>query len=300
MVVDVSVFKKSVVKIIGGLGNQMFQYAFAYSVSQKTNTPIKIDISAFEFDDLRQYALDIYCIVAEIATENEVNRLKYQPESLVAKFMRKLTKQSKPPAKTYYKEPFFQFDKGAFTQSGNVYFDGYWQSEKYFLDYREDLLKQFTLKAPIHTKSEHYQQQILAKESISLHIRRGDYVSNVYTNSVHGTCSLDYYQQAVTLLESKLNNPHFFIFSDDLAWAKEHLSFIENVTFVELDVNIPDHDEMFLMSQCLHHIIANSSFSWWGAWLNKNLDKIVIAPKRWFIDETYNTSDLIPDAWIRL
>jgi len=145
-----------------------------------------------------------------------------------------------------------------------------------------------------------FAQQILAKESISLHIRRGDYVSNVYTNSVHGTCSLDYYQQAVTLLESKLNNPHFFIFSDDLAWAKEHLSFIENVTFVELDVNIPDHDEMFLMSQCLHHIIANSSFSWWGAWLNKNLDKIVIAPKRWFIDETYNTSDLIPDAWIRL
>lgn len=286
--------------IIGGLGNQMFQYTFAYSVSQKNNTSLKLDISTFNFHDLRQYELDRYCIDTEIATKDEVCQLKHQPESLATKFIRKLIRRPKSFSKIYYREPGFQFDKNAFNQSGDIYFDGYWQSEKYFLDYREELLEQFTLKSAIHRKSGHYHQQILAKNSVSIHIRRGDYVSNPHSNSVHGTCSLDYYQQAMTLLETKLRNFHFFIFSDDLPWAKEHFGFIRYITFVELDQNIPDHEEMFLMSQCQHNIIANSSFSWWGAWLNQNPGKTVIAPKKWFNDTTINTDDLIPDSWIRL
>jgi len=288
------------VHIVGGLGNQMFQYAFAYSVSQRTNMPAKIDTGAFESYELRQYELDRYFIDVGVATADEVYRLKYQSDCLLGKFIRKLTKQPKPLAKSYYREFFFQFDDRVFNQSTDVFFDGYWQSEKYFLDYREDLLKQFILKESIDSKSKYYEQEINIKESVSLHIRRGDYVDNERTNSVHGVCSLDYYERAVELVSNRLDKPHFFVFSDDLEWAKANMDFIEKVTFVQLGKTVPDHEEMYLMSQCKHHIIANSSFSWWGAWLNKNPAKIVVAPKRWFKDKSINTSDLIPDAWIRL
>ena len=136
--------------------------------------------------------------------------------------------------------------------------------------------------------------------AVSLHIRRGDYVSNPVTNNYHGTCSLAYYKKAVLLLKEKIENPSFFIFSDDLLWARENLDFINDMTFIDLDKSIPDHEEMHLMSQCKHNIIANSSFSWWGAWLNENSDKIVIAPKKWFSDNTINTEDLIPAKWMRI
>jgi hypothetical protein len=111
---------------------------------------------------------------------------------------------------------------------------------------------------------------------------------------------LSYYHSAIKTITEQVENPHFFIFSDDLDWVKDNLDFIDNKTFIELDENTPDHEEMFLMSQCKHNIIANSSFSWWGAWLNQNMDKIVIAPKKWFNDTTKDTSDLIPNTWVRL
>jgi len=289
-----------IIKIIGGVGNQMFQYAFAYSLSQKINVPLKIDISAFEFYDIRQYALDHYCIDLDIATEDDVCRLKYPPESLVAKFIRKLIRQSKLLAKTYYKESSFQFDKNVFNQSGDVYFEGYWQSEKYFSNYRVDLLKLFVLKDPVHAKSRFYQQQILDSHAVSLHIRRGDYVTDEKTNSFHGTCNLNYYKNAVSYITSQGKNPCFFVFSDDLSWAKANLGFIENFSFIELGTDSLDHEEMWLMSQCEHNIIANSSFSWWGAWLNQHPNKIVIAPCRWFTDSSIDTRDLIPETWVRL
>ncbi len=289
-----------VVNIIGGLGNQMFQYAFAYTLSKKNKTQLKLDISGFESYDLRQYLLDLFCINGEIATYEEINQLKYKKESLFAKFFRKLTRQPKPFSNAYYKESAFQLDKPLTDRIENVYFEGYWQSEKYFQSYRNDLLKFFTLRNPIHAKSKQYQKKILASRSVSLHIRRGDYVSNAHTNSVHGTCKLSYYQKAISYLEDRVKKPHFFIFSDDLTWAKQNLDFIKYGTFIELEQNIPDHEEMYLMSQCQHNIIANSSFSWWGAWLNQNEDKNVVAPLRWFTDATINTDDLIPEAWTRI
>jgi hypothetical protein len=131
-------------------------------------------------------------------------------------------------------------------------------------------------------------------------VRRGDYVTSPKTNSVHGTCSLEYYYDSFNLIEKQHKNSHYFIFSDDIEWCKQNLEFIKNKTFIELSANERDHEEMYLMSQCKHNIIANSSFSWWGAWLNQNPDKMVIAPKKWFHDQQINTNDLIPDTWIRI
>jgi len=289
-----------IVNILGGIGNQMFQYAFGYAISKKNDEVLKLDINSFETYDLRDYELGLFNINAVLASNEEVKKLKYKNENIFEKVLRKVRRKKMAVSENNYKEHHFHFDQDVFNAEGNIYFDGYWQSEKYFNDYREELLEQFTLKNGIHSQTRIFKQKIENAESISLHIRRADYVTNAHTNSVHGTCDLVYYRKAVSFLKSKVSNPHFFIFSDDLAWAKENLDFIDNITFVELEKDVPDHEEMYLMSQCRHNIIANSSFSWWGAWLNQNPDKIVIAPKQWFNDLAINTSDLIPESWICL
>lgn len=289
-----------IVNIIGGLGNQMFQYAFAYAASKTSNTIFKLDISGFESYGLRTYELELFNINQKIATNYEVKKLKYKPENTIERIVRRLRRKSLKNSTNFYREPYYHFDKTVFDMTGDIYFEGYWQSEKYFLRYREELLKQFTLKTKISSKSQVLSKDIQNMESVSLHIRRGDYVTNAQTNNIHGTCDLDYYSKAVALIKSKTEKPHFYIFSDDLDWANENLDFIDKLTFVELNNEAPDHEEMYLMSQCKHNIIANSSFSWWGAWLNQNQDKIVIAPKQWFKDVSVNTNDLIPKTWIRL
>jgi len=289
-----------IVNVLGGLGNQMFQYAFAYALAQKSSEEVKLDIESFVLYELREYELELFNISLPVATIEEVNSRKYRRENFLMKVLQKLKREPKPFSDAYLKEAHFYFDEVVLNQANKAFFEGYWQSERYFKAYREDLIKEFTLKKSLHKQSKAYQEQIGSCNAISLHIRRGDYISNAHTNSVHGTCSLEYYESAVKYVEERVDRPHFFIFSDDLAWAKDNLSFIATKTFVELDDNTPDHEEMLLMSLSQHNIIANSSFSWWGAWLNQNSDKIVIAPKEWFNDTTINTKDLIPTEWVCL
>lgn len=289
-----------IVKVLGGLGNQMFQFACGYALAQSNGTTLKLDITGFDNYPLRNYELDKFNVRANYASVNEIKRIKYRPMSFVEKVIRKLVKKSLTLSMHYHKEQHFHFDLNLFKTEKNIYLDGYWQSEKYFARYRDDLLQIFTLKAKLHEQTELYKKMIEEREAVSLHIRRGDYVSNAYTNSVHGICSLEYYENTVKMIIDRVKNPHFYIFSDDLAWAKEHLIFINDITFIELDKDALDHEELYLMSQCKYNIIANSSFSWWGAWLNQNAQKIVIAPKKWFNDNTINTGDLIPESWFRL
>ncbi|MGY6276301.1 alpha-1,2-fucosyltransferase [Methylomonas sp. MgM2] len=286
--------------IIGGLGNQMFQYAFAYAQSQNRNTTLKLDTTSFQNEELRKYMLNKYNINSQIASPAEISLLKYELESTLQRTIRNIKRLPRPFSSTYYQERCFEFDKGALKRTGDIYFNGYWQSEQYFCKYRNNLLHQFTLSRPINHKTKLYFDNISSCESISLHIRRGDYVYNTKTNNIHGTCSLAYYGDAISFISPRIENPFLFIFSDDLRWAKENLVIDSPVTFIELKHEDRDCDEMFLMSQCKHNIIANSSFSWWGAWLNQNPGKIVIAPKRWFRDTAISTDDLIPESWIRI
>ena len=143
-------------------------------------------------------------------------------------------------------------------------------------------------------------EQISSSTPVSIHIRRGDYVNDSHTNSVHGTCGLDYYQNAMKLISGRVDKPTFFCFSDDIEWAKNKLHAQYPIIYVDHNGLDNASEDMRLMSQCKHNIIANSSFSWWGAWLNSNPDKIVIAPTKWFQKEDYDTRDLIPAGWIRL
>ena len=286
-----------IVNILGGLGNQMFQYAFAYSLSKRKGIEVKLDISSFDTYELREYELALFNISLLTANSEEIQALKYRSENLIQKIIRQLRRKSRYLANTYYREAHYHFDKDAYETKESKYLDGYWQSEMYFLQFRDDLLKEFSLKEPFHQQSEIFKNEIENSKSVSLHIRRGDYVTNSHTNSVHGTCSLEYYRNSVKEIAKQINNPHFFIFSDDLDWAKKNLIFIDNLTFVELGGGIPAHEELILMSLCKHNIIANSSFSWWGAWLNQNKKKIVIAPEKWFSVDDFNTKDLIPNGW---
>lgn len=289
-----------IVNIIGGLGNQMFQYALGKSIALKTKQPLKLDITAFKAYELRSYELAAFNISCSIAAEEEINALKYKNPNFFEKLNMLLRKQSAPYSEFCYKEKYYHFDSEVLDNNESIYLFGYWQSEKYFLDCKETILKEFTLKREISLLSTHYLNMITSSASVSLHIRRGDYVNNRTTNDYHGTCNLDYYKKAVSIIKIKNFKTHFFIFSDDLDWAKKNIDFIDNITFVELSADIPDYEEMYLMSMCRHNIIANSSFSWWGAWLNQNHKKIVIAPKLWFNDGSINTNDLIPNTWIRI
>jgi hypothetical protein len=264
---------------LGGLGNQMFQYALGKSLSLARNEHLKLDISEFIEYKLRKYELGFFNIEEHFATNEECQQMKEI---------------------NFYREKYFHFDSNVEILKGDAYLFGYWQSEKYFKEIRDILLKEFSLKNELHYETKQYQDEIDQSVSVSLHVRRGDYISNPITNAYHGVCDLEYYKKAVKLILSIHENARFFIFSDDLGWVKTNFSFISNVNFIDLNHQDHDKEEMYLMSKCQHNIIANSSFSWWGAWMNTNPRKIVITPRKWFTDETINTGDRIPSTWLRI
>jgi len=204
------------------------------------------------------------------------------------------------PSHRIMKERHYHFDPDVLRARGNVYLQGYWQSEKYFKDI-EDLIK---TELALETRA-NAQNTIMAgrirssKNSVSVHVRRGDYVTDVHSASVHGVLDVHYYVAATEYLRQQVHEPVLFVFSDEPGWCKAHLSLGCPTVFV--DVNSTDHayEDLRLMSLCRHHIIANSSYSWWGAWLGAASDKIVCAPTMWFRRKEVNTEDLLPASWVR-
>ena len=265
-----------VVRILGGLGNQMFQYAYARALQQK-GYEVTLGLSKIKTYKLHGgYQLDHFKIGLEAA-------------SPITSFLGNIQ------LKKNRKENSLLFDKSLLHLSGNEFVKGYFQSEKYFLGIRERLLEEFVIQKELSETTKMYRTTIESEtSSCSLHIRRGDYISNKKTNTVHGTCGLDYYKEAISILLEKHQETHFFVFSDDISWTKENLK-IENATFID-HTTIP-HEDLYLMSLCKHNITANSSFSWWGAWLNNNKQKTVISPKKWFVN---TENEIACENWIRL
>lgn len=260
------------------------------------NAELKIDVSGFKEYRLREYLLDNFSIQAKFASSKEVKDLKVQKKSL----FKRILARSDVPASTYILEKLFCYNPDVLVLPDGVYLEGYWQSEKYFKDIKTIIRQDFTLKRPQKGQNKKLAGLIGSSESVSIHIRRGDYILDPQVNKVHGTCDLDYYYGAIDKLTKSVHSPSFFIFSDDPKWVQDHICLAYPTTYV--DFNGPDkaYEDLSLMSQCRHHIIANSTFSWWGAWLNENPDKMVIAPKRWFNDNSRDTKDLMPDNWIRM
>ena len=273
-----------IIKIKGGLGNQMFQYAIAKAFSLETKRPFKLDISIFESYKLHNFGLHHFNIQSNF----------YKPESIWKIRFKKL----------FYKVVFYNEDHHAFnfnpnliqTKSDILFLEGYYQSEKYFLKYEKEIRADFEIVSPLKQQTIETVAYMQSVNSVSIHFRRGDYIGN----PVHETHNTAYYKEAIQLIESKIEHPVYFLFSDDIPWVKENFTSNFETHFVDFNDASTNFEDLKLMSSCKHNIIANSSFSWWGAWLNKNPNKIVIAPKKWFNTEKVNTSDIIPEDWIQL
>ncbi len=290
-----------VVKLIGGLGNQMFQYALGRRLAHERRVPLKVDLSWFraqkqtQVDTVRSYALDGWRIRASPATARD---LWWFPQLRPG-----LTRFSDyiawlaPPVVS---EKSCGFDPDVLRTPRSAYLSGYWQSERYFGSVRSFLLEDFALSIPPCSHASELARQIEGAPVISLHVRRADYLSNPAAAAFHGVCSPEYYRSAMRWVAGQVGDAHFLVFGDDLQWARDKLQSAWPTTFVEHSLDCPPHNDIWLMSLCSHHIIANSSFSWWGAWLAENPSQLVVAPRRWFRDERLDTSDLLPDRWTML
>ncbi len=264
-----------VTRLHGGLGNQMFQYATGKAMAHRANTELRLDKSHLQTHDKRDFKLYAFDI-----EENVI----YPPDIEA----RDLTK---------YSEYMIDFEEELLEPQDDVYLDGYWQSEQYFSDIEGKIREDFTLTQPLGKQNRGLLSMILDNKSVALHVRRGDYVKEESGEYIY-FIGLDYYKKALETLEKKIGDFELFVFSDDIEWARENISWPAN--FWDENDGETDYIDMFLMSQCDHNIIANSTFSWWSAWLNDNPNKQVIAPRRWFkTDEAMNKDvRIIPGEWL--
>jgi hypothetical protein len=295
-----------VARLFGGLGNQMFQYATARALALRRGAALKLDITAFTeigSHTERQYELDFLQIQASTADDADLGqfgRVRKTKVLWLDRVLRRLRIDRSIGAWPMYRERHFQFDPAVPELRAPVYLDGYWQSERYFSDIAALLRQEFSAKAPLDPQNAAFERRIDAVNAVSLHVRRGDYVANPGASRVHGICQLDYYQRALDHISLHAEAPHLFVFSDDQQWTRANLGLAAAMTFVDVNPQDRGYRDMSLMARCRHHIIANSSFSWWGAWLNPSREKIVVAPERWFSDTRNDTRDLIPPSWVRL
>lgn len=284
-----------ITRLRGGLGNQLFQYAFGRALAERHQAILKLDIGLLNQAQTkwtyRMYGLEAFNIHAPVATTAEIRSLTgiLPPYGWIASLG--LRSQS------YHKEPHFQFYPQALEWKPPLYLDGYWQSERYFEDIKTILRQELTLQQPLSATAQSWLDAIQSTQAVSVHIRRGDYATPSKANRYLRPCSLEYYQKSLTLMAQQVVNPTFWIFSDEINWAKKHLQLPYPTHFVEGNLT---HEDLRLMAACRQHIIANSTFSWWGAWLNPSPQKIVIAPKDWFTGGTFYTADLLPATWLKI
>jgi hypothetical protein len=279
-----------IIKLRGGLGNQMFQYATGKSLARKNNTDLKFDLSDYIDNNERSYRLNFFNIEESIATEKEINSYK--------NIWNRLTNKTKPWHKrSVINYNSYGFEPDLLKVGGNAYLDGYWKNKKYFSEFNDLVKKEFTLKKNLSENAKNILNKINETNSISLHVRRGDYLTNKKFNQIYKSLDLHYYLSAIKKINKSVSGPVFFIFTDDRDWVK-NLS-LPCTPILVSDYKIEDYEELYLMSQCKHNIIANSTFSWWSAWLNSNRNKIIIGPKVWF-NFSDNDLDIMPKEWIKI
>lgn len=317
-----------VAKITDGLGNQLFQYAAARRLAHFHNTTLRLDTFALRHSSFRSFALHHFNINAEEVTLLEMLRLC--PQQGIDRIIRtvlpgRLTKltlrilgrlgisSSHEHRLNEYttdanlpdlligqvvSQRFFQFDEELLNCPNNVYLVGYWQNEGYFKDIANLIKQDFSLRHAPSALTKIVEAEIEAKTSVSLHVRRGDKI----LDSRHHSTSLDFCYKAIKYMQMSLATPHFFVFSDDWEWVNTHLPESPHLTHVKHNDSTQAHQDLYLMSHCKHNIIASSSLSWWGAWLNSNPEKIVVSPSAslWVNIRNHNTQGVLPDTWVVL
>lgn len=294
-----------IVKLMGGLGNQMFQYALGRSLSLKYSKPIILDTRflddrTFKNIIFRNYDLDVFNLTSEMSIKSK--DIKYAYKESDYRVIRKLTSLKRRFNKKYVIEKGFNFNPDVLEMQEGEYFDGYWQSYKYFTKFEDVLRKDFEFSHGLNDKEKLISEEIKSKNSICINVRRTDFVDNKETSQHHGVCGMDYFKKSIEIIHNKISKPYFYIFSDDLKWCNEEFSKLK------IEYKLIDHQYagfkfssyLRLMAECKHFIIPNSSFAWWACWFNQSKDKIVITPKNWFNTDDIDTSDLIYPHWIRV
>jgi hypothetical protein len=280
-----------IIKIVGGLASQLHKYAIGRALSLKHNTELKLDISWFDnipcSDTIREYQLDKYNIVATIATEQEIKHFK--PNKYLIKVNNKIRKYTNQEInfRNYCNESFISLEN--FNSLPNdIYIEGEWSGFKYFENIKDILINELSLKSEyISNIFLKYQNIIQNNQSISLHVRRGDYVNNIYASNLHIVCSIKYYEEAIKYFEDKVEKLTLLIFSDDLEWVKTNIRISKDIQHFYVE-NTKDFEEFQLLMECQYNIISNSGFSWFSSWLNKNQNKIVISPVTWIKNKELN------------
>lgn len=275
-----------VVRVVGGLGNQMFQYAFYLSLKKKHKN-VKLDISAFKNYKLHKFQLEK---IFGIDKSNYTSKLT----GLIFKVLQKFKKYSIVKEDTLFHSEVLDIE-------GTKYYSGYWNSENYFKDIFDEVRQAFRFNFILNDENEFISKMIKNSNSVSIHVRRGDYLDTEVNQKIYGgICTLNYYQSAIEIIQRNVENPFFFVFSNDIEWCKINFK-IQNVNFIDWNSEDENYIDMYLMSICKYNIIANSSFGWWAAWLNQNKGKIVITPSRFFNDcIESDMKTLIPHDWIKV
>jgi hypothetical protein len=282
------------VKLMGGLGNQMFQYAAGRKLALDTNSELFLDIEFLEAPSggkytQRHYELSQFKIKARPLDEQNRESLKSSGGILQKLGIRK--------SKVFI-ESGPAFNPGYNSLDGDVYLEGYWQSEKYFHSIREQLLVEFSPSYELEKKHSRFLEDIKNVIAVSVHVRRGDFVHLDSAKNFHGSPGMEYYQKAMDIHMQNYPAAVFYLFSDDESWCRENFGHKKNMQI--LSPSVRSSEDMLLMSRCTHNIIANSSYSWWAAWLNRNPDKSVIAPAQWYADSTMKNPDIYCENWIKV
>ncbi|MFC1960138.1 alpha-1,2-fucosyltransferase [Chloroflexota bacterium] len=295
------------VYVRGGLGNQLFQYACGRTLAKRLGTEFKLDLSWFETQNSRQYRLNDFNVIENIATPAEIElahastlkppRMRdYLKPAGMRNYLRWLKKGRQWH---YFQEPqltrYYQAIDHI-TADEDVYLVGYWQFEKYFIDQAAFIRNEFKLTEPLPPENESLAAEMQNSQSVSIHIRRGDYVSDPRFAPTHNVCTPQYYQRAMQYISQKITTPRFYIFSDDPEWCQQNIHSDYPIKIVSNNQSLPQYD-LILRAKCQHHILSNSTFSWWGAWLNNNTNKTVVVPDKWTHGLSTEERNIIPAHW---
>ena len=294
-------------RLQGGMGNQMFQYAIGRHLAIKNNVPLALDVTFLNHRikmpntlrphfAFRSYDLDVFNVEATIAKSSDVSF--WNGPILSGKVMLGIDAVLRKLAIFPGWEKKFSFDSRVLSLGPNTYLEGFWQSPKYFEAIADTLRKDFSLKEKLPENAQKLFDEIQSKESVCLHVRRADMA---LLSSFHGSCDLEYYKRGMEYISKNKKIDQVYVFSDDIAWCKENIKLDYPILYVEKDLSGKKGEgHLILMSACKNFVIPNSTFSWWAAWLGDYKNKIVIAPKKWFNNESLDAADLFPEEWVLL
>jgi len=292
-----------ITKLIGGLGNQMFQYAAGMSIAKRSGMELRLDVSSLrKYTRHQGYELaDIFSGEFKIASRIDlfrVLRLQAREATNSSVSINDLAKASSRGR--WLKQPTHNYWPAIEEINHSCYLSGYWQSYKYFTNVEEELRSDFIFRRQLDQENASLASRIVQQESVCLHVRRGDYVANMAANEFHGLCGWDYYEKAIELILEARPHSKFFAFSDEPEVLKRHFWKTAKPEIVDINFGANSYMDMRLMALCKHHIIANSTFSWWAAWLAKSTGQMVIAPKDWFAASEVEMVDIYCPAWIKI